>query len=182
MIIMIIRCGVCGELVMFDNDHIAVHLKRGSHPRITHKDYNDQYLVDTRNGRDSVPRKKAHPKPQPSRTYDSDVDDDGAPKRVKQEEAKVKVERKSNDTKPDIWSSNQNYISGGTDSDEEVEEKPIVKKSPKKEEMKGGENLEANNDSENNKVVKAEDSSDNGVKSIQLGDGGKMLNVMMLFE
>ena len=27
------------------------------HPTITHKDYNDQYLVDTRNGRDSVPRK-----------------------------------------------------------------------------------------------------------------------------
>ena len=24
-----VRCGVCGELVMLDSDHIAVHLKRG---------------------------------------------------------------------------------------------------------------------------------------------------------
>ena len=31
-----------------DSDHIAVHLKTGGHPVITHKDYNDQYMVDTR--------------------------------------------------------------------------------------------------------------------------------------
>ena len=34
------RCGVCSNLVLFDNDAIAVHLKSGNHPRITHKDYN----------------------------------------------------------------------------------------------------------------------------------------------
>ena len=35
-----LRCGVCSNLVLFDNDAIAVHLKSGNHPRITHKDYN----------------------------------------------------------------------------------------------------------------------------------------------
>ena len=34
------RCGVCSDLVLFDNDAIAVHLKSGNHPRISHKDYN----------------------------------------------------------------------------------------------------------------------------------------------
>jgi len=42
------RCGVCGMLVMLDSDHIAVHLKSGGHPRITHKDYNEAFMVDTR--------------------------------------------------------------------------------------------------------------------------------------
>ena len=28
------------NLVLFDNDAIAVHLKSGNHPRISHKDYN----------------------------------------------------------------------------------------------------------------------------------------------
>merc|ERR1719433_790384 len=42
------RCGVCSRLVMLDSDHIAVHLKSGRHPRITHKDYNEAFMVDTR--------------------------------------------------------------------------------------------------------------------------------------
>ena len=42
------RCGVCRQLVMLDSDHVAVHLKSGGHPRITHKDYNEAFMVDTR--------------------------------------------------------------------------------------------------------------------------------------
>lgn len=43
------RCGICSELVLLDSDHIAVHLKRPGH-YITHKNYNDAYMVDTRKG------------------------------------------------------------------------------------------------------------------------------------
>ena len=42
------RCGVCSTLIILDNDSIAEHLKRGNHPRITHRNYNNAYMVDTR--------------------------------------------------------------------------------------------------------------------------------------
>ena len=42
------RCGICHKLVMLDSDHIAVHLKSGGHPKITHKNYNEAFMVDTR--------------------------------------------------------------------------------------------------------------------------------------
>ena len=42
------RCGICQKLLMLDSDHVAVHLKSGGHPRITHKDYNEAFMVDTR--------------------------------------------------------------------------------------------------------------------------------------
>ena len=45
------RCGVCGQLIFLDSDAVAVHLKSGGHPRITHKEYNDQYMVDSRSSR-----------------------------------------------------------------------------------------------------------------------------------
>ena len=41
------RCGICEELVLLDSDHIAVHLKRPGH-FITHKNYNEGYMVDSR--------------------------------------------------------------------------------------------------------------------------------------
>ena len=48
------RCGVCSQLIFLDSDAVAVHLKSGGHPRITHKDYNDQYMVDSRSNRSYV--------------------------------------------------------------------------------------------------------------------------------
>ena len=42
------RCGICQQLLMLDSDHVAVHLKSGGHPRITHRDYNEAFMVDTR--------------------------------------------------------------------------------------------------------------------------------------
>merc|ERR1712241_505131 len=42
------RCGICSQLIMLDSDHVAVHLKSGGHPRTTHKDYNEAFMVDTR--------------------------------------------------------------------------------------------------------------------------------------
>ena len=42
------RCGICSHLIMLDSDHVAVHLKSGGHPRVTHKDYNEAFMVDTR--------------------------------------------------------------------------------------------------------------------------------------
>ena len=42
------RCGICSQLIMLDSDHVAVHLKSGGHPRVTHKDYNEAFMVDTR--------------------------------------------------------------------------------------------------------------------------------------
>ena len=44
------RCGVCGELVLLDNDAIAVHLRRPGHPRVTHKVYNSTYMVNSSRG------------------------------------------------------------------------------------------------------------------------------------
>jgi len=44
------RCGICEELVLLDSDHIAVHLKRPGH-FITHKNYNDGYMVDSRSSK-----------------------------------------------------------------------------------------------------------------------------------
>jgi len=41
------RCGICEELVLLDSDHIAVHLKKPGH-YITHKNYNEGYMVDSR--------------------------------------------------------------------------------------------------------------------------------------
>jgi hypothetical protein len=48
------RCGLCSELIYLDSDAVAVHLKKGGHPRMTHKDYNDAYMVDSRTGRSYV--------------------------------------------------------------------------------------------------------------------------------
>merc|ERR1740131_822174 len=42
------RCGICEELVVLDSDHIATHLKKPGH-NITHKNYNEGFMVDTRN-------------------------------------------------------------------------------------------------------------------------------------
>jgi len=44
------RCGICSELVLLDSDHIAVHLKKPGH-YITHKNYNDGYMVDSRSSK-----------------------------------------------------------------------------------------------------------------------------------
>jgi len=44
------RCGICEELVLLDSDHIAVHLKKPGH-NITHKNYNDGFMVDTRSSK-----------------------------------------------------------------------------------------------------------------------------------
>ena len=40
------KCGLCGKLVLFDSDHISDHLRRAGH--MTHKEYNDGFMVDTR--------------------------------------------------------------------------------------------------------------------------------------
>ena len=48
------RCGVCSQIIFLDSDAVAVHLKSGGHPRITHKDYNDTFMVDTRSSRQYV--------------------------------------------------------------------------------------------------------------------------------
>ena len=45
------RCGICGELIFLDSDALAVHLKSGGHPRISHKEYNDAYMVDSRSSK-----------------------------------------------------------------------------------------------------------------------------------
>ena len=42
------RCGICEKKIFLDNDAVAVHLKSLGHPRITHKDYNEAFMVDTR--------------------------------------------------------------------------------------------------------------------------------------
>eukprot|EP00092_Neocalanus_flemingeri_P017333 GFUD01018748.1.p1 GENE.GFUD01018748.1~~GFUD01018748.1.p1 ORF type:complete len:612 (+),score=120.78 GFUD01018748.1:50-1885(+) len=44
------RCGLCGELVLLDSDHIATHLKTPGH-YITHKNYNNGYMVDARSNK-----------------------------------------------------------------------------------------------------------------------------------
>ena len=41
------QCGICSVLIMFDSDHIASHLKSPGH-NITHKEYNSNYLTDSR--------------------------------------------------------------------------------------------------------------------------------------
>ena len=41
------ECALCQELIILDSDHIAVHLKKPGHS-ITHKDYNQFYMADTR--------------------------------------------------------------------------------------------------------------------------------------
>ena len=48
------RCGLCQELIFLDSDAIAVHMKSGGHPRISPKDYNDQFMVDSRSSRNYV--------------------------------------------------------------------------------------------------------------------------------
>ena len=48
------RCGVCSQIIFLDSDAVATHLKSGGHPRITHKDYNDTFMVDTRSSRQYV--------------------------------------------------------------------------------------------------------------------------------
>ena len=148
------------------------------HPVITHKDYNDQYMVDTRGSRDSIPRKK---KPR-----EVSVDEDGAPKIEPQPEPKVKEERKSKDSEnnKNIWETNQNYISGGSDSEDDEEKPTTIKKDRSRNGKKSlplDDNSEAESD-ENQAEAETEDSSDNGVKSIQLGQGDKKLDVIMLFE
>ena len=40
-------CELCEEHVILDSDHIAVHLKKPGHS-ITHKNYNETYMADTR--------------------------------------------------------------------------------------------------------------------------------------
>ena len=48
------RCSICSQIIFLDSDAVAVHLKSGGHPRITHKDYNDTFMVDTRSSRQYV--------------------------------------------------------------------------------------------------------------------------------
>ena len=132
-------------------------------------------MVDTRGGKEVVPRKKAR---EPS------VDKDGAPRRIVKTEVKreerVKRERRSRDQEnnsKDIWETNQNYISGGSESEAEEQEPSTSKKHNKKSVKKS---LPLDDDSDNDSTK--EDTSDNGVKSIQLGEGEKKLDVIMLFE
>ena len=47
------QCGICGNLVLLDSDNIAKHLKIKGHD-ITHKKYNETYMVDTRSRRSRV--------------------------------------------------------------------------------------------------------------------------------
>jgi len=56
------RCGICGELVLLDSDHIAVHLKRPGH-YITHKNYNDGYMVDSRSSKYNMGKRIYSDKP-----------------------------------------------------------------------------------------------------------------------
>ena len=41
-------CGFCEKKIFLDNNAVAVHLKSLGHPRITHKDYNEAFMVETR--------------------------------------------------------------------------------------------------------------------------------------
>merc|ERR1719450_233983 len=108
------RCGVCSDLVMLDSDHIAVHLKRGGHPRITHKDYNDQYMVDTRSSKmaDSVK------KPRKPRVVDIDDENNEPERKLPKKESRsgglviTKVPKKE---------GSQNYISDHEEDEEEEE-------------------------------------------------------------
>eukprot|EP00092_Neocalanus_flemingeri_P008292 GFUD01008938.1.p1 GENE.GFUD01008938.1~~GFUD01008938.1.p1 ORF type:complete len:495 (+),score=161.34 GFUD01008938.1:44-1528(+) len=56
------RCGICEELVLLDSDHIAVHLKRPGH-YITHKNYNDGYMVDSRSSKYNMTKRVFRDKP-----------------------------------------------------------------------------------------------------------------------
>lgn len=121
------------------------------------------------------------------------VDEDGAPRNVikKEElvvkrEVRVKRERRSRDQENNksIWESNQNYISGGSESEEEEEErKASTSKRPTKKNGKKDLPRDEDSDHESSEQVEAGNgTSDNGVKSIQLGEGEKKLDVIMLFE
>ena len=48
------KCGVCHQLILLDSDAVATHLRSGGHPKITHKNYNEKFMVDTRTSRRSV--------------------------------------------------------------------------------------------------------------------------------
>jgi hypothetical protein len=41
------RCGVCGTLLLMDSDALAKHLKAKDHPKITHREYNEKYMVNS---------------------------------------------------------------------------------------------------------------------------------------
>merc|ERR1712098_993396 len=132
----------------------------GNHPVITHKDYNDQYMVDTRGG-DSGRGKKI---PKRKRRESGDI--------VEQAMNEVKMFDEENNSKPakkkfgslvitpvpskpktdDFGQSSQNYISGGDDSEAEEESN------------------------------QKSDENDNGVRTFQLDSGGKKLDVVMLFD
>ena len=64
---------MCDKLIVLDSDAVAVHLKAGGihfellvnfilihsgHPRITHKDYNENYMVDTRTSKQSISKQR----------------------------------------------------------------------------------------------------------------------------
>ena len=48
---------MCGELVLLDNDAIAVHLRRSGHPKVTHKVYNITYIWSILAGAGTMLRK-----------------------------------------------------------------------------------------------------------------------------
>ena len=124
------RCGVCEELVMLDSDHIAVHLKRGGHPRITHKDYNDQYMVDTRKSQFEGSVRK----PKPNKVVNLDYENNEPPRKVSKKENSYggleitevpKKESRSGGlviTKVPTKESSQNYITDHEEDDEEEKE------------------------------------------------------------
>jgi len=156
------RCGVCSKIVMLDSDHIAVHLKTGGHPVITHKDYNDQYMVDTRGG--SSGRGKKIPKRK--RRESGDIveqameetkifDEENNKKHVKKSSSLVITPVPSKPKTDDFGQTSQNFISGGDESEAEDEA------------------------DENNK---SDENENNGVRTFQLESGGKKLDVVMLFD
>ena len=40
------KCALCGEIILLDNDYVATHVRK--HRGITHKQYNQFYMVDSR--------------------------------------------------------------------------------------------------------------------------------------
>jgi len=90
------RCGVCDKLIVLDSDSVAVHLKAGGHPRITHKDYNDNYMVDTRTSKHSVTKKRGEEIKRSSAYKVDDELDDRKPR--------LKVKKsKSEEEEDDEW-------------------------------------------------------------------------------
>jgi len=45
------RCGLCRQLLLLDSDAVATHLRSSGHTEISHRRYNERFMVDTRANR-----------------------------------------------------------------------------------------------------------------------------------